>query len=232
VQEDITGMNGIRWIISQQKKEVYDTKFYSLQLTNGKASGGQIKQVMLQSGLPNQLLGKIWSLSDLDKDGQMGSDEFALCFFLLENAKEKKPLPDTLPENYVPPTFRKLFAQQNLQQNQQNQTNNNDNSNNNNLNVNNNEQNLMNQQSQLVSQNNNQDNDNFSNNQNTNNDNNNYNNSENNDNNNNDNNSQNFQNEKPINDVNNMSNEYNNEILQSSKQPPTLSKAWQNEGTW
>ena len=44
------------WIVSQSKKQEYYQRFYSLSLTNGKASGGQIKQIMMKSQLSNQLL--------------------------------------------------------------------------------------------------------------------------------------------------------------------------------
>jgi len=107
--DDEDGMAGIgvRWVITQQQKQIYDEKFFKLETNEGKASGGQVKQVMLQTGLNNQILGKVWGLCDLDKDGLMNSEEFALCLFMLEQAKNGKPLPDQLPENYIPPSFRK-----------------------------------------------------------------------------------------------------------------------------
>ena len=49
---------------------------------------------------------KIWSLSDLDKDGKMGNEEFALCMLLIEKAKNGEKLPVKLPKNYIPPSFR------------------------------------------------------------------------------------------------------------------------------
>ena len=109
------------WIITQNKKGEYDQKFYSLSLTNGKASGGQIKQIMMQSGLSNQVLGKIWQLSDIDKDGFMNNDEFALCLFLIEHVKNGNSLPDTLPDNYIPPSYRQQVLKERTQQQQQQQ---------------------------------------------------------------------------------------------------------------
>ncbi|ETO08814.1 EH domain-containing protein 4, partial [Reticulomyxa filosa] len=107
--DDEDGMEGIgiRWVISQQQKEIYDEKFFKLELSDGKAPGAQVKQIMLQTGLGNQVLGKVWGLADLDKDGLMNSEEFALCIFLLEEVKNGKALPDKLPEDYIPPSFRK-----------------------------------------------------------------------------------------------------------------------------
>merc|ERR1712154_557331 len=115
--------------VSQTKKAEYDQKFYSLSLTNGKASGGQIKQIMMQSQLSNNVLGKIWQLSDIDKDGLMSDQEFALCCFLIDYAKDGKSIPDTLPDNFIPPKFgamiikkRKEEAQKQQQQQQAPQT--------------------------------------------------------------------------------------------------------------
>ena len=38
---------------------------------------------MIKSKLPNNVLGKIWKLSDVDKDGMLDSDEFALAMHLI-----------------------------------------------------------------------------------------------------------------------------------------------------
>ena len=38
---------------------------------------------MVKSKLPNQVLGKIWKLADVDKDGQLDGDEFALANYLI-----------------------------------------------------------------------------------------------------------------------------------------------------
>jgi len=104
-----------QWIVSQTKKQEYDQKFYSLSLTDGKASGGQVKQIMLQSQLSNQILGRVWQLSDIDKDGSMTDQEFALCCYLLELVKSGNPLPQQLPDEYIPPLFRHQVLKQRQQ---------------------------------------------------------------------------------------------------------------------
>ena len=38
---------------------------------------------MIKSKLPNNVLGKVWKLSDVDKDGLLDSDEFALSMHLI-----------------------------------------------------------------------------------------------------------------------------------------------------
>ena len=38
---------------------------------------------MIKSKLPNNVLGKIWKLSDVDKDGMLDADEFCLAMHLM-----------------------------------------------------------------------------------------------------------------------------------------------------
>jgi hypothetical protein len=41
------------------------------------------KAHLVKSKLPNSILGKIWKLSDLDRDGMLDADEFALANYLV-----------------------------------------------------------------------------------------------------------------------------------------------------
>ena len=38
---------------------------------------------MIKSKLPNNVLGKIWKLADVDKDGMLDADEFSLALHLM-----------------------------------------------------------------------------------------------------------------------------------------------------
>ena len=50
---------------------------------------------------------KVWQLADIDADGKLDSDEFAVLMFLVQAVKESgTPLPDTLPPDLVPPSKR------------------------------------------------------------------------------------------------------------------------------
>lgn len=59
---------------------------------------------MVKSKLPNSVLGKIWKLSDIDKDGFLDMDEFALAMHLIQVKLEGHDLPVDLPEHLVPPS--------------------------------------------------------------------------------------------------------------------------------
>ena len=71
-----------------------------------KATGGACRQTMLNSGLAQGDLSKIWQLSDIDGDGCLDRDEFALCMFLMEETARGKPLPDALQQACIPPSKR------------------------------------------------------------------------------------------------------------------------------
>lgn len=64
------------------------------------------KSEMVKSKLPNSVLGKIWKLSDIDKDGFLDSDEFALAMHLINVKLDGHDLPTELPNHLIPPTKR------------------------------------------------------------------------------------------------------------------------------
>ena len=64
------------------------------------------KQEMIKSKLPNNVLGKVWKLSDVDKDGMLDADEFALAMHLISIKMDGHDLPTELPVHLVPPTKR------------------------------------------------------------------------------------------------------------------------------
>lgn len=62
---------------------------------------------MVKSKLPNSVLGKIWKLSDVDHDGLLDGDEFALAMHLINVKLDGHDLPPELPPHLVPPSKRK-----------------------------------------------------------------------------------------------------------------------------
>jgi hypothetical protein len=66
------------------------------------------KSEMVKSKLPNSVLGKIWKLSDIDKDGLLDADEFALAMHLINVKLDGHDLPSELPDHLLPPSKRDL----------------------------------------------------------------------------------------------------------------------------
>ena len=52
------------------------------------------------------MLGKIWKLSDVDMDGFLDSEEFALAMHLVKIKSDGHDLPSELPKHLVPPSKR------------------------------------------------------------------------------------------------------------------------------
>ncbi|MBN3274310.1 EHD4 protein, partial [Polyodon spathula] len=94
------------WIVARDKPK-YDEVFYSLSPINGRISGANAKKELLSSKLPNSVLGKIWKLSDCDRDGMLDDEEFALAQHLIKIKLEGFELPNELPAHLLPPAHRK-----------------------------------------------------------------------------------------------------------------------------
>uniref|UniRef100_A0A8C6M911 Epidermal growth factor receptor pathway substrate 15-like 1a n=1 Tax=Nothobranchius furzeri TaxID=105023 RepID=A0A8C6M911_NOTFU len=90
-----------------EEKNKFDGIFESLAPVNGLLSGEKVRPVLINSKLPLDVLGKVWDLSDIDKDGHLDRDEFAVAMHLVYRALEKEPVPALLPCSLIPPSKRK-----------------------------------------------------------------------------------------------------------------------------
>lgn len=84
------GADEAEWVVSRERTTA-DSTFESLGPVNGYLSGRAAKEHMVKSKLPNSVLGKVWKLADIDKDGQLDADEFALANYLINLKLEGKP---------------------------------------------------------------------------------------------------------------------------------------------
>ncbi|KAM6989219.1 epidermal growth factor receptor substrate 15-like 1 isoform 2-T2 [Tautogolabrus adspersus] len=105
----ITGPDS-QWAIRPDEKGKFDGIFESLSPVNGLLPGDKVRPILLNSKLPLDVLGKIWDLSDVDKDGMLDKEEFTVAMHLVYRAMEKEPVPTSLPTNLIPPSKRKKTA--------------------------------------------------------------------------------------------------------------------------
>ena len=63
----------------------------------------------MKSRLPNPVLAKVWRLADVDQDGMLDADEFALSMHLINIKLDGFDLPDDLPSHLIPPSKKRLF---------------------------------------------------------------------------------------------------------------------------
>ncbi|KAF7208953.1 transcript variant X2 [Nothobranchius furzeri] len=95
------------WAVPQASRLKYRQQFNTLdKLMTGYLSGPQVRNVLMASNLTQTQLATIWSLADVDQDGQLRADEFILAMHLVETAKTGRPLPLSLPQELIPPSLR------------------------------------------------------------------------------------------------------------------------------
>ncbi|XP_045904779.1 epidermal growth factor receptor substrate 15-like 1 isoform X3 [Micropterus dolomieu] len=97
----------IPWVVKPEEKMKFDSIFDSLGPVGGILTGDKVKPVLLNSKLPVDILGRVWELSDLDRDGMLDRDEFSVAMYLVYRALEGEPVPMSLPPPLVPPSKRK-----------------------------------------------------------------------------------------------------------------------------
>lgn len=96
------------WAIPQQAKLKY-TQLFNLhdRTRTGFLSGLQCRDILMQSALPRNTLAEIWNLSDIDGDGQLTREEFILAMHLTNQVRAGNQLPQELPSDLIPPSYRK-----------------------------------------------------------------------------------------------------------------------------
>lgn len=112
---DLAAPNGndsdeVKWAVTENAKKKWDAVFQSLAPTGTPPSvtGTSARDVMLQSGLPQDALRKVWDLADVDKNGLLDEEEFAVAMTLIRRARADgiSMIPEELPIEMIPPSRR------------------------------------------------------------------------------------------------------------------------------
>ncbi|XP_071516526.1 uncharacterized protein Eps-15 isoform X3 [Panulirus ornatus] len=99
------------WTITPVDRARYDQIFNSLGPEANKLHGNKVRGVMLNSKLPMETLGKIWDLSDMDKDGSLDRVEFSIAMHLIYKVLENNPMPSSVPQEMLSSAQRAGVAQ-------------------------------------------------------------------------------------------------------------------------
>ncbi|XP_060608466.1 intersectin-1-like isoform X3 [Ruditapes philippinarum] len=92
-------VSGDAWRISGEDRVKHDSQFFTLKPVNGFVTGEQARGFFMQSGLPTQILGQIWSLADMNNDGKMDKKEFSIAMHLIKKKLQGYELPKSLPQS-------------------------------------------------------------------------------------------------------------------------------------
>uniref|UniRef100_A0A914LH46 Intersectin-1 n=1 Tax=Meloidogyne incognita TaxID=6306 RepID=A0A914LH46_MELIC len=86
------------WSLPQPLKLRFCQQFNQLDRSRiGLLTGQQARGVLAESLLPTHVLAQIWNMSDVNKDGCLGIEEFCTAQFLIEMIKSGYALPSKLP---------------------------------------------------------------------------------------------------------------------------------------
>ena len=103
---------GDQWLVSPQDKAQFDQIFAMVDTQNrGYITGEQAVGFFGNSRLPEDALAQIWDLADINSEGQLNRDEFAVAMYLIKQQRSKRDgrdvLPQSLPPNLIPPSMRR-----------------------------------------------------------------------------------------------------------------------------
>ena len=110
IQQPIS--TGDQWAITPQDKAQFDQIYLTVDTQNrGFITGEQAVSFFSNSRLPEDALAQIWDLADINSEGQLNRDEFAVAMYLIRQQRSKKDgrdvLPQSLPPNLIPPNMRR-----------------------------------------------------------------------------------------------------------------------------
>ncbi|XP_054277606.1 epidermal growth factor receptor substrate 15-like 1 isoform X2 [Macrosteles quadrilineatus] len=100
------------WVVSAEERQRYDVMFHHADVDkDGFVSGHEIKNVFLQSGVPQQVLAHIWGLCDMKQTGKLNGEQFALAMWLISQKLQGKDPPPALTPEMIPPSARGKSAE-------------------------------------------------------------------------------------------------------------------------
>ncbi|KAK5260544.1 hypothetical protein LTR40_003963 [Exophiala xenobiotica] len=106
---------GEAWVVTPADKARFDSIFATIDRQgSGYINGEQAVEFFGNARLPEESLAQIWDLADINSEGRLNKDEFAVAMYLIRQQRATKDgrgnLPSTLPPALVPPSMRKQQA--------------------------------------------------------------------------------------------------------------------------
>ncbi|KZT03547.1 EF-hand [Laetiporus sulphureus 93-53] len=95
------------WAINPVVKARFDTFFDTLDpWRKGYIEGDIAVTFFAKSKLPDNVMADIWDLADVNHDGRLTRDEFAIAMQLIRETIKGKELPSQLPPSLIPPSLQ------------------------------------------------------------------------------------------------------------------------------
>lgn len=102
---------GSDWAITPADKTRFDQFYNDLDKSNkGFITGEEAVPFLSQSGLSEDALAQVWDLADINSQGHLTRDTFAVAMYLIRQQRTRRDgstaLPTSLPPNLIPPSLR------------------------------------------------------------------------------------------------------------------------------
>ncbi|KAK3386589.1 hypothetical protein B0H63DRAFT_468038 [Podospora didyma] len=99
------------WLVTASDKVRFDQLYEELdKARKGFITGEEAVPFFSQSNLSEGVLAQIWDLADVNSEGRLTRDEFAVAMYLIRQQRSKRDgpstLPTVLPANLIPPSLR------------------------------------------------------------------------------------------------------------------------------
>ncbi|CAK7263765.1 hypothetical protein SEPCBS119000_000652 [Sporothrix epigloea] len=107
--------SGPEWLITPAEKARMDPVFRNLDKEHkGYITGEEAVPFLTRSGLNEDQLAQVWDLADVNSEGYLTSDTFAVALYLIQQQRQRtdgsSALPSKLPANLVPPSLRSRIS--------------------------------------------------------------------------------------------------------------------------
>ncbi|KAG6332398.1 hypothetical protein ID866_6692 [Astraeus odoratus] len=103
----VAAQHAVQWDVTPTEKAASDRFFDTLDThKRGYIDGAVAGPFMAQSKLSDDVLAQVWDLADLNNDGSLTRDGFAVAMHLIQGKLMGKEIPATLPQTLVPPSMR------------------------------------------------------------------------------------------------------------------------------
>ncbi|KAK8144938.1 hypothetical protein G3M48_005129 [Beauveria asiatica] len=102
------------WLVTPADKARFDQLYSTLDKTGvGYITGEEAVPFLSQSNLSEDALAQVWDLADINSQGHLTRDEFAVAMYLIRQQRlnPSTPLPATLPPKLIPPSMRSQARQ-------------------------------------------------------------------------------------------------------------------------
>merc|ERR1719278_1274925 len=108
----VSNVAAVPWVVNAGDRLRYEALFKQTDTDkDGFVSGVEIKNLLMQTGLPQNILAHIWNLCDMRQQGKLNPEQFALCMYLIHQKQAGKDPPAQLTPDMIPPSMRPKGAE-------------------------------------------------------------------------------------------------------------------------